>query len=190
MVRFTSLAVGLLTAAACNADFITQVKRAEPTVKTIPPPLQERAEPTATIAPYFAERAEPTVTIAPYLAKREEEAAPLLGERAPEPDSVTGVFRRAEATPIVDKRAPEPDSVTGEFKRAEATSPPVAPAWNSAPKDAPLRGNYTGDLRPQIHYSPPQNFMNDPNGLFKDAEGVYHVYYQCTSPTPFTPFQG
>ncbi|KAG4030461.1 hypothetical protein MFRU_012g01940 [Monilinia fructicola] len=178
MVRFTSLAVGLLTAAACNADFITQVKRAEPTVKTIPPPLQERAEPTATIAPYFAERAEPTVTIAPYLAKREEEAAPLLDERAPEPDSVTGVFKRAEATPIVDKRAPEPDSVTGEFKRAEATSPPVAPAWNSAPKDAPLRGNYTGDLRPQIHYSPPQNFMNDPNGLFKDAEGVYHVYYQ------------
>ncbi|KAA8568683.1 hypothetical protein EYC84_007686 [Monilinia fructicola] len=162
MVRFTSLAVGLLTAAACNADFITQVKRAEPTVKTIPPPLQERAEPTATIAPYFAERAEPTVktippplqeraeptaTIAPYLAKREEEAAPLLDERAPEPDSVTGVFKRAEATPIVDKRAPEPDSVTGEFKRAEATSPPVAPAWNSAPKDAPLRGNYTGDFK-------------------------------------------
>lgn len=52
--------------------------------------------------------------------------------------------------------------------------------WDSSvPTDAPLPGDYTGALRPQIHYSPPQNFMNDPNGLFKDAEGVYHVYYQC-----------
>ena len=25
-----------------------------------------------------------------------------------------------------------------------------------------------------------QNFMNDPNGLFQDAEGTYHMYYQCT----------
>ncbi|RAL65003.1 hypothetical protein DID88_001593 [Monilinia fructigena] len=107
MVRLTSLAVGLLTAAACNANFITQARRAEPAVR---------------------------------LAGRQEL-----------------------------------DSAIGQFKRAEATSPP---AWNSAPKDKPLRGNYTGDLRPQIHYSPPQNFMNDPNGLFKDADGVYHVYYQ------------
>ncbi|KAF7880938.1 uncharacterized protein EAF02_006829 [Botrytis sinoallii] len=48
----------------------------------------------------------------------------------------------------------------------------------SVPTDAPLPGDYTGALRPQIHYSPPQNFMNDPNGLFRDADGVYHVYYQ------------
>ena len=25
-----------------------------------------------------------------------------------------------------------------------------------------------------------QNFMNDPNGLFVDANGTYHLYYQCT----------
>lgn len=50
---------------------------------------------------------------------------------------------------------------------------------SSVPTDAPLPGDYTGALRPQIHYSPPQNFMNDPNGLFRDADGVYHVYYQC-----------
>ncbi|THV55873.1 hypothetical protein BGAL_0002g00280 [Botrytis galanthina] len=49
---------------------------------------------------------------------------------------------------------------------------------SSVPTDAPLPGDYTGALRPQIHYSPPQNFMNDPNGLFRDADGVYHVYYQ------------
>jgi len=24
--------------------------------------------------------------------------------------------------------------------------------------------------------------MNDPNGMFVDAEGVYHLYYQCMLP--------
>ncbi|KAK6601823.1 invertase precursor [Botrytis cinerea] len=49
---------------------------------------------------------------------------------------------------------------------------------SSVPTDAPLPGDYTGALRPQIHYSPPQNFMNDPNGLFRDADGVYH--WKCS----------
>lgn len=32
--------------------------------------------------------------------------------------------------------------------------------------------------RPQIHYTPARNWMNDPNGLcYKD--GVWHLYYQC-----------
>ena len=31
------------------------------------------------------------------------------------------------------------------------------------PTDAPVPGDYTGALRPQIHFSPPSNFMNDPN---------------------------
>ncbi|KAF7172986.1 hypothetical protein CNMCM6106_007114 [Aspergillus hiratsukae] len=39
--------------------------------------------------------------------------------------------------------------------------------------------NYTGPLRPQVHFSPPYNFMNDPNGLHYDAKrGIYHMYYQ------------
>ncbi|KLU89857.1 inulinase [Magnaporthiopsis poae ATCC 64411] len=42
----------------------------------------------------------------------------------------------------------------------------------------PVAGNYTGALRPQVHFSAPQNFMNDPNGLFLDAKGVWHAYYQ------------
>ncbi len=25
-----------------------------------------------------------------------------------------------------------------------------------------------------------KQFMNDPNGLHKDAKGTYHLYYQCT----------
>ncbi|EPQ56865.1 hypothetical protein GLOTRDRAFT_120322 [Gloeophyllum trabeum ATCC 11539] len=42
----------------------------------------------------------------------------------------------------------------------------------------PIPGNYSGQLRPQIHFSPPKEFMNDPNGMFLDAEGTYHLYYQ------------
>ncbi|KAI1497001.1 glycosyl hydrolase [Biscogniauxia marginata] len=46
------------------------------------------------------------------------------------------------------------------------------------PKGEPIPGDYTGALRPQIHFSPPQNFMNDPNGMFRDANGTWHLYYQ------------
>ncbi|KAL8905536.1 MAG: hypothetical protein Q9171_006632 [Xanthocarpia ochracea] len=48
----------------------------------------------------------------------------------------------------------------------------------SVPTGRPIPGDYTGALRPQIHYSPPRGFMNDPNGMFLDPEGVYHLYYQ------------
>ena len=57
-----------------------------------------------------------------------------------------------------------------------ATSIYVEP---TVPTGTPVPGNYTGALRPQIHFSPPSNFMNDPNGMFIDADGVYHLYYQC-----------
>jgi hypothetical protein len=53
-----------------------------------------------------------------------------------------------------------------------------------APKGVPIGGNYNGPLRPQIHFSSPVNFMNDPNGFFHDDLGVYHLYYQCTIPDP------
>lgn len=38
--------------------------------------------------------------------------------------------------------------------------------------------DYTGQYRPQTHFSPPQGFMNDPNGLFRDESGTWHLYYQ------------
>jgi len=46
------------------------------------------------------------------------------------------------------------------------------------PTDAPIPGNYTGAYRPRVHFSPPQDFMNDPNGMFVDANGTWHLYYQ------------
>lgn len=48
----------------------------------------------------------------------------------------------------------------------------------AVPTGTPIPGNYTGPLRPQIHFSPPEHFMNDPNGMFVDADGTYHLYYQ------------
>ncbi|KAI9645800.1 Invertase [Ciborinia camelliae] len=64
------------------------------------------------------------------------------------------------------------------FLAAFASAETTSSAPSSVPTDRPYAGDYTGALRPQIHYSPPQKFMNDPNGLFRDADGVYHVYYQ------------
>jgi beta-fructofuranosidase len=48
----------------------------------------------------------------------------------------------------------------------------------AVPTGVPIAGNYTGGLRPQVHFSPPQHFMNDPNGMFVDANGTWHIYYQ------------
>jgi len=33
------------------------------------------------------------------------------------------------------------------------------------------------DFRPEFHYTPPANWMNDPNGLLY-VDGLYHMYYQ------------
>ncbi|KAL3426452.1 beta-fructofuranosidase [Phlyctema vagabunda] len=38
--------------------------------------------------------------------------------------------------------------------------------------------SYSDPWRPQVHFTPPQNFMNDPNGLFRDEDGLWHLYYQ------------
>ncbi|KAF5540811.1 SUC2-invertase (sucrose hydrolyzing enzyme) [Fusarium mexicanum] len=48
----------------------------------------------------------------------------------------------------------------------------------SVPTGTPITGDYHGTYRPQIHFSPPQHFMNDPNGMFRDADGLWHLYYQ------------
>ncbi len=38
-------------------------------------------------------------------------------------------------------------------------------------------GRYNEQYRPLIHYSPAQNWINDPNGLVY-ADGIYHLFYQ------------
>lgn len=55
------------------------------------------------------------------------------------------------------------------------------------PTDQPLPGDYTGLYRPRVHFSPPVNFMNDPNGLHVDANGTWHLYYQFN---PIEPVAG
>ncbi|UKS27889.1 glycoside hydrolase family 32 protein [Paenibacillus sp. HWE-109] len=40
-------------------------------------------------------------------------------------------------------------------------------------------GSYEEKYRPQFHYSPAKNWMNDPNGLVY-YEGEYHLFYQHT----------
>ena len=39
------------------------------------------------------------------------------------------------------------------------------------------QNNYNETYRPQIHFTPAKNWMNDPNGMVY-ADGVYHLFYQ------------
>ncbi|KAK2594612.1 Invertase [Conoideocrella luteorostrata] len=48
----------------------------------------------------------------------------------------------------------------------------------NVPSGSPVVGNYAGQYRPQVHYSPPTHFMNDPNGMFRDENNTWHLYYQ------------
>ncbi|MBQ9429289.1 MAG: hypothetical protein IJU41_07085, partial [Clostridia bacterium] len=46
-------------------------------------------------------------------------------------------------------------------------------------RDIPDEQKYADAYRPRCHVTPPENFMNDPNGLFyNELTGEYHVFYQ------------
>ncbi|AZY48116.1 sucrose-6-phosphate hydrolase [Bordetella avium] len=53
-------------------------------------------------------------------------------------------------------------------------------------RSAQQAGLPRADYRPVAHYSPPQGFMNDPNGLIY-LDGLYHLYYQYN---PLEPLPG
>jgi fructan beta-fructosidase len=41
-----------------------------------------------------------------------------------------------------------------------------------------IKASFDEKYRPQYHFSPLKNWINDPNGLFKDVKGTYHMFYQ------------
>jgi len=47
----------------------------------------------------------------------------------------------------------------------------------NSPKKETIQNYYKEEYRPQFHFSPAENWMNDPNGMFF-YEGEYHLFYQ------------
>ncbi|PVI07342.1 glycoside hydrolase family 32 protein [Periconia macrospinosa] len=72
--------------------------------------------------------------------------------------------------------ASEQPRIATEYRSSQDTTSTYS--QKNVPTNEPLPGNYGGDLRPQVHFSPPVGFMNDPNGMFLDDNGTYHLYYQ------------
>ncbi|BGP26631.1 Invertase [Rhodotorula toruloides] len=52
------------------------------------------------------------------------------------------------------------------------------PAPGAVPTGTPIQGDYSGQYRPQIHFTPPKGFMNDPNGLVYHPVTGWNLYYQ------------
>ncbi|KAK0663243.1 Extracellular exo-inulinase [Lasiodiplodia hormozganensis] len=69
-------------------------------------------------------------------------------------------------------------AATALFAGTNAQSSTSVYVQPDVPTGTPIPGDYSGALRPQVHFSPPQKFMNDPNGCFLDANGTWHLYYQ------------
>jgi len=44
--------------------------------------------------------------------------------------------------------------------------------------DYPPTSPRRSTLRPALHFTPERGWSNDPNGLFLDSNGIYHLYYQ------------
>ncbi len=62
--------------------------------------------------------------------------------------------------------------------RFDMEIPPVVPGnAGGNGQEKPVESNYSEKHRPQIHYTPVANWVNDPNGMVY-LDGVWHLYYQ------------
>ena len=71
---------------------------------------------------------------------------------------------------------------SGDDPKTEPTPTPApTPTPTPTPDDPtppePTPGSYSELYRPQIHYTPAKNWMNDPNGMVY-VDGTYHLFYQ------------
>lgn len=69
---------------------------------------------------------------------------------------------------------PSPDACRAAVVAACLLVEPSAPADEAAPAGSDGASEH---LRPRLHFTPPKNFMNDPNGLVY-LDGEYHLFYQ------------
>lgn len=65
---------------------------------------------------------------------------------------------------------------SGDDPQKGGDTPVPTPTPTPTPVPDP-QSSYTELYRPQIHYTPARNWMNDPNGLVY-ADGIYHLFYQ------------
>ena len=45
------------------------------------------------------------------------------------------------------------------------------------PTEEPTKASYNEQYRPQVHFTPAKNWMNDPNGMVY-IDGTYHLFFQ------------
>ena len=55
----------------------------------------------------------------------------------------------------------------------------------STPDDPASQSGYDEQYRPQVHYTPAKNWINDPNGMVF-LDGTYHLFYHLRATTGAT----